>query len=284
MRQVKPRAAASTRNREEGAVNRAAQDLSALRADLLAYCRRFSLSRCEAEDIVQDTLVKALPVIDGTRRHANTRALLRRIAKNTWLDGLRAGRSDLRLGDEGPAVDMVARGPEDGLAVLEGLDLVIRALTPIQRKAFLLCDVFAYTDREAAAEIGCTQGAVKAALHRARARLHAWRERDGREEGHEADGRGDSPTAGQRDRQPHGGKKHGRGFEGWEGECAETVEDVLGAYADAFHAADMAALLRLCQYGVRSAAPAVPYVLGAPQSRERAARKATGPATLCMVA
>lgn len=277
MRQVKLRASASPRKREGDAANRAEQDLSALRADLLAYCRRFSGSRGEAEDIVQDTFVKALPVLDGTRRHANTRALLRRIAKNTWLDGLRAGGRDLRLADGGLVADTAAQGPEDDLAVLEGLDLVIRALTPMQRKVFLLCDVFAYTDSEAAAEIGCTRGAVKAALHRAHVRLGAWREQDERE---------DALSVVHGDRQRHGGE-HRPGVEGCEG-CEENRaapgEDVLGAYAAAFHAADMAALLHLCQYGVRDPAPALSYVLGAAQSRERAVRKANGLATLCMVA
>jgi RNA polymerase sigma factor (sigma-70 family) len=149
----------------------AKESLSALRDNLFRYCLAMSGSREDAEDIVQTTLLKTLPVVTGEQMHPNVSALLKRVAKTTWLDALRKQRK-LQVSDT--LVDLASRTEDDSahdLDVDAALSILVMRLTPQQRLAVLLCDVFQFTALEAAELMGTSHGAVKATLHRARARL-----------------------------------------------------------------------------------------------------------------
>ncbi|NGM84594.1 RNA polymerase sigma factor [Paenibacillus sp. 7124] len=144
-----------------------------LQAALKRYCLSLTRSSWDAEDLVQDTWVKALdPLRSG---HGNPEAFLLRIAKNTWLD---AARRKTALSQKlplllGPAA--VTQGSGDFAAEM-ALQAMMKHLSPLQRTVFLLRDVLEYSAAEAAALLGTTEGAVKAALHRARRALPALRE------------------------------------------------------------------------------------------------------------
>lgn len=143
-----------------------------LRPQLYRYCRHLTKTPWDAEDLVQDTLARAFVNL-GTAFHPieNPRAWLFRIASNLWIDRVRHLRlARLQVAStpiEAPSqmVSMDPRLPREAAGTL------IAALSPQERVAVLLKDVFAFSLEEVAHTLNTTSGAVKAALHRGRSRL-----------------------------------------------------------------------------------------------------------------
>jgi RNA polymerase sigma-70 factor (ECF subfamily) len=139
----------------------------------LAY--RFTGNRADAEDLVQDLLVKLYP------RRAELAAIdylqpwLVRALYNLFIDSVRrAGRSPLTdaSGDEVlPALeDVPARDPEDPL-LQQRLQQALLALNADQRSLIVLHDIEDYTLQELEQLLDAPVGTLKSRLHRARARL-----------------------------------------------------------------------------------------------------------------
>ena len=170
------------------------------RRELLAHCYRMTGSVDEAEDLVQETYVRAWRSFDRFEGRSSVRTWLYRIATNVCLTSLnrRAQRPlPSQLGP--PSADPYARADPapldvgwleplpDGLALDERADpaevtvarqtvrlaLVASAqiLPPRHRAAFFLCDVLARPATEAAAVLDVSVGALKSLLQRARSRL-----------------------------------------------------------------------------------------------------------------
>jgi RNA polymerase sigma-70 factor (ECF subfamily) len=150
---------------------------------LLGLCYRLTGSPEEAEDIVQETFARAIerPPPDADRPW---RPWLARVAVNLSLDALRRRRrrgypgtwlpAPLETGEEEAAS---AAGPASGDAgaryeLLESASfaflLALEALTPRQRAALILQDVFDYSAREVAELLGTSEGSARVSLHRAR--------------------------------------------------------------------------------------------------------------------
>ena len=138
-----------------------------LRPELYRYCRYLTRSPWDAEDLVQDALARAFVTL-GTLHAAmppNPRAWLFRVASNLWID--RARRS--RLEPEPPPppgspADRPARRPAAAGTLL------VR-LSPQERAAVVLKDVFDLSLAESAEALSTTVNAIKAALHRGRGKL-----------------------------------------------------------------------------------------------------------------
>src|SRR2546426_33232 len=77
--------------------------LDAHRADLVGYCYRMLASPFEAEDAVQETMLRAWKAYDRFEGRASMRTWLHRIATNVCLDMLRSKRHRTRPMDLGPA-------------------------------------------------------------------------------------------------------------------------------------------------------------------------------------
>ncbi len=138
-----------------------------LRTDLYRYCRHLSRSPWDAEDLAQDTLARAFVTL-GQMGHApaNPRAWLFRVASNLWIDRTRRSRREEPLADSEPSAHV--RDPRDGR---EALGTLLGQLSPQERAAVVLKDVFDFSLEETADALATTVGAVKAALHRGRGRL-----------------------------------------------------------------------------------------------------------------
>ncbi|HEU4698653.1 MAG TPA: RNA polymerase sigma factor [Gemmatimonadales bacterium] len=140
------------------------------RGALWAYARRLTGNAWDAEDLVQETLLKAFAKLPRFYQPLETRGYLFRIATTTWIDRVRQARPAWVELDEStePAAEPPAWERADVEAALERL---VTLLPPRQRAVVLLTVAFDFTAPEAAAILGTTSGAVKAALHRARAAL-----------------------------------------------------------------------------------------------------------------
>jgi RNA polymerase sigma-70 factor (ECF subfamily) len=161
------------------------------RRGLVAHCYRMLGSWDEAEDVVQDTYLRALRGWDGFRREATTRTWLYRIATNACLTAVDwRGRRALPMGLGGPADDVnvdprregpgtwIQPFPTDPAAVVEERESLrlaliagLQQLPAKQRAILLLREVLVFSAAEVAEMLDTTVPAVKSALQRARATL-----------------------------------------------------------------------------------------------------------------
>jgi len=143
--------------------------LSPFRPELHRFCWRLTGDSWEAEDLVQDTILRGFGVL-GSLHHTirNPRAYLLRIATNSWFDTLR--RHDLEKSTLPKSLEE-AYTPEDPAEVRGAGALLLQLLAPQERAALLMKEVFDMSLGEISHVLGTTVGAVKAALHRGRANL-----------------------------------------------------------------------------------------------------------------
>ncbi|MGX5843984.1 sigma-70 family RNA polymerase sigma factor [Mesorhizobium sp. ArgA1] len=146
--------------------------LGSLRPKLHRYCARMTGSVIDGEDIVQETLIKALQAIDGDASVERPEQWLFRIAHNAAQDHLRRRqREQARMSEtdmttiEDPSVSADAR-----LAAAASLRSFMQLATA-QRSAVILVDVLGLSLHETCEVSGATLAATKAALHRGRAQL-----------------------------------------------------------------------------------------------------------------
>ena len=141
--------------------------LKALRPRLHRYCARMTGSAVDGEDVLQDTLVKALRArADGTEVD-NIEGWLLRIAHHTSLDFLR-GRSRNKI------VPLIEDAEAAPLAELDTVTVGVRTflqLPELQRCAVILKDVLGHSVEEIASIADCTTIAAKSALQRGRVAL-----------------------------------------------------------------------------------------------------------------
>ena len=145
------------------------QTIEPHRPELYRYARALTHSPWDAEDLVQETLMRGFNGL-GTwsGRVRDLRAYLFRVASNCWVDHQRRRRPALAAPEQ---LDAPTSGETPALEAGEALERVVIGLPPRERAAVLLKDVFDFSLREIAAALHTTEGAVKAALHRGREKL-----------------------------------------------------------------------------------------------------------------
>ncbi|MBN9243202.1 MAG: sigma-70 family RNA polymerase sigma factor [Mesorhizobium sp.] len=155
----------------------------ALRPKLHRYCARMAGSSIDGEDIVQETLLKAMQAYGDGLAFDSTEAWLFRIAHNTALDFLRKRIRLEALAGAVPDADIA--DPTDEVARRENAAIGLRPfmkLSPAERSSVILMDVIGYSLREIGDIMGTTVPAIKASLHRGRTRLTALQGADDAEE------------------------------------------------------------------------------------------------------
>ncbi|QGZ50611.1 MULTISPECIES: sigma-70 family RNA polymerase sigma factor [Streptomyces] len=175
------------------------EELGKYRTELTGYCYRMLGSAFDAEDAVQDTMVRAWRAIDSFEGRSSLRSWLYRIATNVCLDSLNAGNRRARPMDltaatpvaqaqlnarpeitwlepvpDGRVLPSVA-DPADTAVARETVRLAFVAalqhLPPKQRAVLILREVLAWKASEVAELLGTTVASVNSALQRARATL-----------------------------------------------------------------------------------------------------------------
>lgn len=149
--------------------------LEPLRHELFRYCLGLTGDVWDAEDLVQDALLRVfghLGKINAPLREP--RAYLVRTATRLWIDRLRRADLERTYAARCPADEPAADDDSaQALRVRQAAAHVFAHLPPRERAAVLLKDVLGFSLEEAAAMLPSTVGAVKAALYRGRARLKA---------------------------------------------------------------------------------------------------------------
>ncbi len=174
------------------------QTLEQYRRELTAYCYRMLGSPFEAEDAVQETMLRAWRSFDGFEGRAALRSWLYRIATNVCLDMLNGKERRIRPIDLGPAStpeasnlhtlpeatwihpipDGLVSSEEDPAEVAVSHETVrlafvaaLQHLPPRQRAVLILCEVLRWKASEVAELLDTSVASVNSALQRARATL-----------------------------------------------------------------------------------------------------------------
>jgi RNA polymerase sigma-70 factor, ECF subfamily len=150
--------------------------LEPYRRELTGHCRRVLGSTFEAEDAVQETMVRAWRGIDGFEGRSSLRSWLRRIATNVCLEMLRRPQRRAR-----PVADVepppAGADPADVAASQEAVRLAfataVAQLPARQRAVLILRDVLGWRAAEVAELLDTSVAAVNSTGQRARARLAA---------------------------------------------------------------------------------------------------------------
>ncbi|MDP1570246.1 MAG: sigma-70 family RNA polymerase sigma factor [Vicinamibacterales bacterium] len=141
------------------------------REGLWRYCLKLTGNPWDAEDLVQETLLKAFGRLSFYWQPLNLRAYLFRMASNAWIDAWRRVRPTEPLDTHEPAT--LDTAGDDAFAARDALRVVVDALPPRQRVVFLLTEAFDFAAADVAGMLGMSEGAVKAARQRARVTLAA---------------------------------------------------------------------------------------------------------------
>ncbi|WP_436532146.1 RNA polymerase subunit sigma-70 [Actinoplanes sp. HUAS TT8] len=166
------------------------------RRELVAHCYRMLGSIQDAEDVVQETYLRAWRSFEDFEGRSSVRTWLHQIATNRCLteltrqsrrvlpSGLGAPQADpdapMEAAEAGvrwlqPAPDAKVLDPANVVTARESVRLALIAglqyLPPRQRAVLLLRDVLAFPAGEVAGMLGTTTASVKSALQRARARM-----------------------------------------------------------------------------------------------------------------
>jgi RNA polymerase sigma-70 factor (ECF subfamily) len=222
------------------------------RRELTGYCYRMLGSGFEADDAVQETMLRAWRSAEGFEGRSSVRSWLYRIATNVCLDMLRGRQRRARpmelaassapdeslLGQQLPehmwvspiADDRILPPDADPAEIVEARETIrlafvtaLQHLPPRQRAALILCEVLRWQATEVAELLGTSVPAVNSALQRARTTLAAL-------------------PVGQR---PQG--------------VAADHADLLDRYVDAFERYDMSALVTLLHEDALQSMP--PYAM-----------------------
>jgi RNA polymerase sigma-70 factor, ECF subfamily len=148
------------------------------RAELEAHCRRVVGSIHDAEDALQEALLRAWRGLPGFEGRSSTRSWLFRIATNTSLDAIERRRKTVPLDPEEAIGIQVRDGaPDVRYEERESVELAfvvaLQVLPERQLAVLVLRDVLGFSARETGQALEMTVAAVNSALQRARATLEA---------------------------------------------------------------------------------------------------------------
>lgn len=136
---------------------------------------RITMNKAEAEDVVQDTLLKVWECREDWNQINNLEAFAIATCRNRALDVVkRAGRDTENL-DE--MAHFSSQTPHEQLEAREEISLVRRlmdSLPEVQRTIMLLRDIEGKTYQEIAQTLDISETQVKVYLHRARTKIKEW--------------------------------------------------------------------------------------------------------------
>ncbi len=147
----------------------------ALLPQLRAFAWSLSRNAADADDLVQDTLIKAWThkdkFEDKVEAGANLRAWLFTILRNTYYTAVLKRRREVADEDGKHAARLSAAPTQEWSVAMKAMQAALQRLPPEHREALILVGAAGLTYEEAAEICGCALGTIKSRVNRARARL-----------------------------------------------------------------------------------------------------------------
>lgn len=138
---------------------------------LRAFAMSLTRNSATADDLVQDTIVKAWSNIDKFQAGTNMRAWLFTILRNTFYSLRRKRSREVADVDGEYAAQLSEKPAHDGALAMTDFRVAFATLPDEQREALLLVGASGFTYEEAANMCGCKVGTIKSRASRARTRL-----------------------------------------------------------------------------------------------------------------
>jgi len=137
--------------------------------------RAFAISLCgnvdRADDLVQETLLRALANIHSFEPGSNMPAWLFTILRNLFRSEYRKRRREVEDADGTYAQSLKSQPEQAGHVEFQEFRAALGKLPPDQREALILVGASGFSYEEAAEICGCAVGTIKSRVNRARARL-----------------------------------------------------------------------------------------------------------------
>jgi len=142
-------------------------ELPALRAFAISLSGRHDM----ADDLMQETLMKAWASRESFMPGTSLRAWLFTIMRNTFFSHYRKTKREVQDVDGVAASNLVSNPAQQGHMDLADFSAALDTLPADQREALILVGASGFTYEEAAEIAGCAVGTVKSRVNRARQRL-----------------------------------------------------------------------------------------------------------------
>ncbi len=155
------------------------REIAALLPDMRAFARFLARDRTAADDLVQDTVVRALGALDQFVPGTNLKAWLFTIQRNAFYEQARRRRREDNVLRAHPPTEEAGIPAQLARSEISDLQRLIWELPPLLREALILVAAQELSHEEAAAICGVPVGTMKARLSRARAALNLAMERAG---------------------------------------------------------------------------------------------------------
>ena len=147
------------------------EQIVALIPALRAFAWSISRNGSDADDLVQDTLIKAWTHREKFEPGTNLRAWLFTILRNTYYTAVLRRRREVRDETGEYAGTLKTPPTQDWSIAMRALQAGLQKLPPEHREALILVGAAGLSYEEAAEICGCALGTIKSRVNRARARL-----------------------------------------------------------------------------------------------------------------
>ena len=146
-------------------------DVVALIPALRAFAWSLAHNGSDADDLVQETLIKAWAHRDKFETGTNLRAWLFTILRNSWYTALSKHRRETPDEDGKMAATLTSAPSQEWSVELHQLQTALNQLPPEHREALIMVGAAGLSYEEAAEIAGCALGTIKSRVNRARNRL-----------------------------------------------------------------------------------------------------------------
>ncbi|MBD0382288.1 RNA polymerase sigma factor [Paenibacillus sedimenti] len=147
--------------------------IESIRLDLTAYCRAIAGNSWEADDLMQETVLRLMKVLQEEPDRKLSKSYLYRIAANLWRDQYRKQKRRPIEPLEQEHLEFTQHH-DTRYETRELIEMLAHRLSPKHLVILLLMEVFQFTAKETASFLLSSEGAVQVALSRARSKLKTW--------------------------------------------------------------------------------------------------------------
>jgi len=156
-------------------------DLIELLPSLRAFAMSLVRNSSAADDLVQDTVVKAWSNLDKFQAGTNMRAWLFTILRNTYYSDRRKRSREVEDAEGTLTASLTEKPAHDGRLAMNDFKVAFEQLPDEQREALILVGASGFSYEEAAETCGCAVGTIKSRVNRGRVKLAELMQLDGRD-------------------------------------------------------------------------------------------------------